>query len=69
MEQVFSIVLTVIGVYMAIGLIFGLIFIDTGLKKVDKNAQEASRSFRLLILPGLLIFWPFFLKKWIGVKS
>jgi len=64
MVEIVSIVLMIVGVYLIFGLVFGLIFIDTGLSKVDDGAQDTSWKFRLLIIPGLLVFWPLFAVKW-----
>ena len=49
-----------LGLYVLIGLLFGLYFITRGLR----NESIAGRGIRLrlMILPGALLLWPFLLK-------
>ncbi|MCH9646939.1 MAG: hypothetical protein K0U98_01805 [Deltaproteobacteria bacterium] len=51
-------------VYVAVGLIFTLIFHLTGLSKVDPGVKGAGFLFRLLITPGLIALWPALALKW-----
>lgn len=69
MEEVVSTLLLVVGIYLGAGFIFILMFIKSGLRKIDEGAIDTSWKFKLLIIPGLLVFWPIFLKKWMGAKS
>lgn len=69
MEEVVSNIFFVIGLYLSIGLVFGLIFISLGLKNVDEGSIDTSWKFKLLLIPGMLVFWPLFLKKWMGARS
>jgi hypothetical protein len=52
-------------VYAASGLLFGLAFITMGVGRVDAAAQGTSFAFRLLILPGVIAFWPLLTSKWV----
>lgn len=52
-------------IYLAIGFLFALVFVIKGVQKVDAGAEDASWSFRLLILPGTMALWPILLLKWI----
>ena len=65
MEQLVSIFLTLLGLYLLFGLLFSLIFLWRGLQKVDEATSEAGFWFKLLIFPGMCALWPVFLKKWI----
>ena len=59
----------VLGIYVLIGLIFGLLFIFRGVHKIDEAAADGSIWFRLIILPGAIAFWPSLLKKWLGANK
>ena len=69
METVFSSIVTFFNFYFGVGLLFALAFVFIGINKVDDAAKEASIFFKALLLPGLMLFWPIFLFKWIGVRS
>jgi len=51
--------------YFAIGFLFAVAFVATGVKRLDPNASGSSIAFRLLILPGSTAFWPLLLRRWI----
>ena len=57
--------LILFGVYLGVGFLFGLAFIWNGVQKIDANAQHSSWKFRLLLVPGSMLFWPTLLTKWI----
>ena len=52
------ILVTLAGVYTAIGALFALAFAFVGAGRLDPVAKEGSWGFRLLILPGALALWP-----------
>ena len=66
MEQVLSNVFLVVGIYFLVGLIFAGPFLFKGAGKIDPVAQEGSWGFRIMIFPGVLVFWPLLLKRWIS---
>ena len=51
--------------YLLIGLLFAVVFVTTGIERVDATARGASAGFRLLILPGVVALWPVLLRKWL----
>lgn len=51
-------------VYAALGLLFALIFVWVEVERLDTQARGAGAGFRLLILPGVVAFWPLFLQRW-----
>ena len=54
-----ALILACLGAYLALGLVFGLIFVTLLIKRFDPNAGEAAPiQFRLLILPGVAALWP-----------
>lgn len=64
-EQTANLLVTAIGLYFAIGLFIGLIFIFGGAGKIDPAAKGKGLPWRvrLLILPGLIGLWPVMLTK------
>ncbi|MFN0244769.1 MAG: hypothetical protein ACKVWV_17930 [Planctomycetota bacterium] len=53
-----------LGVYLAAGFVFALVFVAKGVARVDSDAAHATLGFRAVIIPGLSIFWPLFLVRW-----
>ena len=47
--------------YAGLGLVFAVPFVWLGVQRVDAEAQGSGIGFRLLILPGVAVFWPVFL--------
>ena len=56
--------LIALGIYLACGLAFAIPFALFGAKHVDPHAAHGSWGFRLLIIPGVMAFWPLLLKRW-----
>ena len=65
MEMIISGILTALGIYLLIGILFTVFFIFKGLAIVDPGTEGGSRFFKLLLVPGLVAFWVYFLRKWI----
>ena len=51
-------------VYAGLGLAFAVLFVCSGVQRLDSEAQRSGIGFRLLILPGVAAFWPMFLYRW-----
>ena len=51
--------------YAGLGLVFAMAFVSFGVQRLDSEAQGSGIGFRLLILPGVAVFWPVFLNRWI----
>ncbi len=51
-------------VYVAIGLVFALVFVFAGVGRIDESAKGAPLAFRLLIIPGAAALWPVLLLRW-----
>jgi hypothetical protein len=60
-----EIILLLVAAYLGAGLLFAIGFLFWGIEKVDEGAAHASIGFRIIILPGLMVFWPVLLKKWL----
>lgn len=56
----------VTGVYMAIGLVFGIAFVTVGAARIDPGARGAPFKFKLLILPASIALWPILARRWLG---
>jgi len=51
-------------IYAALGLAFALAFVCFGVQKIDPEAKGTKLGFRLLIIPGVIAFWPMLLRRW-----
>jgi hypothetical protein len=56
-------------IYLAFGLLFAIPFLLKGVDTVDEGAHGSGIGFRLIIIPGIAVFWPLLLKKWLSVKK
>jgi hypothetical protein len=52
------------GIYAICGFLFAVPFVLLGVKKIDPHAAQGSWGFRLLIIPGAVVFWPVLLRRW-----
>lgn len=59
------IILIIAAVYLAAGLVFAIPFVIKGVDKIDEGAHGSKWGFRIIIIPGTMVFWPLLLKKWI----
>lgn len=64
-----QILLLIVAVYLICGMVFAVPFIAKGIKVVDEGAHGSSIGFRIIIIPGVIVFWPFLLRKWIKAKT
>jgi hypothetical protein len=64
-----SIILVILAVYLLMGFLFAIPFIIKGVARIDEGAHGSKWGFRIIIIPGTIIFWPFLLKKWIQVSK
>jgi hypothetical protein len=51
-------------VYGAAGVLFAVPFAIRGIERVDPLGAGSPWSFRLLIVPGTIVFWPLLLLRW-----
>jgi len=56
--------LLLLGGYLACGFLFAVPFVVIGARQIDPHAGPATWGFRLLIIPGTMIFWPLLLARW-----
>ena len=60
-----EIVVLLAGIYLALGALFALAFAFAGVKRIDADAREGTWGFRVLILPGAALLWPYLIRRWI----
>ena len=68
MELIVNIGLMAASVYLLCGVLFAIAFLAKGITEIDEAAHGPTIGFRIIILPGVVVFWPFLLKKWIVSK-
>lgn len=67
-EQIVTVILMVIAAFLSAGILFSVFFLARGLKVVDEGAHGSSIGFRIIIIPGIIVFWPMLLRKWIRAE-
>lgn len=65
-ENVAATLVGLAGVYVAVGLVFGVAFVTRGVVRIDPGAHGASLGFRLVVLPGVVALWPLLASRWYG---
>lgn len=58
-----STLVSVIGIYLAVGLLIGIAFALGAAKRIDPDAADMTWGARLLIIPGVTGLWPLMLAK------
>lgn len=69
MDSLVASLLELFGVYLVVGLFLGLGFVIVGAKKIDPSAGATGFFFKLLILPGSIILWPYLIGRWIKGRT
>ena len=59
-----EILLIIAAIYLALGVLFVIPFLMKGLNKVDEGAHSSTIGFKIIIVPGVIVFWPVLLSKW-----
>jgi hypothetical protein len=60
-----EVILIIVAVYLLLGVLFVIPFLTKGLTKVDEGAHGGSIGFKIIIIPGVIVFWPLLLRRWI----
>lgn len=66
---ILSIILIAIAVYLFAGIVFTIFFQAKGLSKIDEGVHGSSWGFRIIIIPGCILFWMVLLKKWMKANK
>ncbi|MBS1598782.1 MAG: hypothetical protein JST75_11210 [Bacteroidetes bacterium] len=67
--MIIEILLVPVGLYLFCGFVFAIAFIVKGVSVIDEGAHGGSIGFRIIIIPGTMVFWPLLLKKWLRAKK
>lgn len=59
-----EIILIIVALYLLLGVVFVIPFLTKGLTKVDEGAHGGTIGFKIIIIPGVIVFWPVLLNKW-----
>ena len=62
--MIIEIMLIVVAIYLVLGILFVVPFLLKGLTKVDEGACGGTIGFKIIIIPGVIVFWPVLLSKW-----
>jgi hypothetical protein len=63
-----ELLLSILGIYLLIGIVFAVPFAMWGSSKVDPAAVKGTWGFRVLIIPGSAALWPLLLPRWLSGK-
>jgi hypothetical protein len=63
--QIANLTLSLIYLYLAIGMFVALIVVTRGLARIDHETQGAGIGFRAIIFPGVVALWPVLLRRMI----
>jgi len=61
--SVAQLIIVIVKSYLLCGLVFAIPFIIFGIQKVDPSAKNGTVPFRLMVLPGITLFWPLLLTR------
>jgi hypothetical protein len=61
-----SILLLLTAIYLICGLVFAVLFVSVGVQRIDSHARQGTWGFRLLIIPGTILLWPWLARLWIS---
>ena len=68
MESAVATIESVLGVYLAVGVLWLYPFHRYALPRIDASADGASWGFRFAVSPGLVALWPVILLKWSAAR-
>jgi hypothetical protein len=68
MEIAINIFLWIFGVYFLIGFLFGIFFLFKA-PKIDALMLDTKKKVRVLLLPGIIVTWPFLIGKLFKSKT
>ena len=69
MATIIDIAMWIVGIYFLCGLLFAIPFIIKGVKVIDPDGAHGTKwGFRVIIIPGTVVFWPVLFRKWLKAK-
>ena len=57
--------IAVVRAYIFAGLLFSVPFLLFGIQRLDPDARGWRIGFRIVLIPGLCVFWPLFAVRWV----
>ena len=66
--MIVQIISIIVLIYLLFGVVFVVPFLVKGLTKVDESAHGGTSGFKIIIIPGVIVFWPALLSKWVKVN-
>ncbi len=60
-----QIITWLLGLYVAVGIVFALFFVTMGAGRMDASVQQSTRGFRVMIVPGAIALWPLLAWRWL----
>ena len=64
-EQIAGWIVSGLGVYAGVGVLFAVVFVVAGVNRIDVVARESTWGFRVMIFPGSVALWPLLLERWL----
>ncbi len=64
-----SLIVSLAGIYLAIGAVFALGFVTLGVSRIDPGAKGMAVQARAIIFPGVMGLWPLMLVKLFTQKA
>jgi hypothetical protein len=65
-ERLATLLVHALYLYGIAGLAFAIVFVITGVKRIDSQTIGSGVGFRFLIFPGTTALWPLLLRRWIS---
>ena len=69
METVIQIIVSFLGLYFGVGLLFGIYFLFKGATRIDPLMHDTKKKVRFLLFPGIIATWPFLIGKLFKSKT
>jgi hypothetical protein len=63
------VVASAVEAYLAAGVLFALVFLPRGVLAVDDGLRASPVMVRVLLVPGMTLLWPIFLRRWIAGRG
>jgi hypothetical protein len=60
-EHTAQLIVDTASIYAVAGLVFAAVFVTRLVGRIDPSAVDGTWGFRLVIVPGVIVFWPYLL--------
>jgi hypothetical protein len=69
MNLMAAIVLCAFALYLAIGIVIGILFVIFGVTNALPHPTPVSGGARIVLLPGSILLWPLVLRRWLKSRN